>query len=72
MSDRDSPIDWSVTTFEGARREQLRRWAKLSLREVIQALEEMQELAVKMGNKDALNKNPFERPEGDEGDSNHR
>lgn len=38
-------IDWSLTTWEGSRREQLRRWAELSLREIIQAQEEMQELS---------------------------
>jgi hypothetical protein len=39
------PIDWSLTTWEGARREQLRRWAQLSLAEIVAAQEEMQELA---------------------------
>lgn len=29
-------IDWSLTTWESSRREQLRRWADLSLREIIQ------------------------------------
>jgi hypothetical protein len=38
-------IDWSLTTWEGARREQLRRWADLTLEEVIRAQEEMRELA---------------------------
>ena len=38
-------IDWSLTTWEGARREQLRRWSQMPLREMILALEEMQELA---------------------------
>lgn len=38
-------IDWSLATWEGSRREQLRRWSKLSLREIILAQEEMQELA---------------------------
>lgn len=38
-------IDWSLTTWEGSRREQLRRWAALSLREIILAQEEMQELS---------------------------
>lgn len=38
-------IDWSLTTWEGARREQLRRWAALPLENVIMALEEMQDLA---------------------------
>lgn len=38
-------IDWSLTTWEGSRREQLRRWAELSLREIILAQEEMRELS---------------------------
>jgi hypothetical protein len=42
-------IDWSRTTFEGARREQLRRWAELPLRQVILALEEMEEIAAWLG-----------------------
>jgi len=35
-------FDWSVTTFEGARREQLRQWARLPLADLIRALEEME------------------------------
>ena len=38
-------IDWSVTTFEGAQLEQLRRWSNLSLWQVLTAQEEMYELA---------------------------
>jgi hypothetical protein len=38
-------IDWTLTTWEGVRREQLRRWAALSLEEIIRAQEEMAELA---------------------------
>lgn len=38
-------VDWSLTTWEGARREQLRRWAALPLERAIMALEEMEELA---------------------------
>lgn len=38
-------IDWSLTTWEGARREQMRRWAELPLVDLIRALEEMQALA---------------------------
>jgi hypothetical protein len=38
-------IDWSLTTWEGSRREQLRRWAELPLERAIMALEEMEELA---------------------------
>ncbi len=46
MSDADGrAIDWSLTTWEGARREQLRRWAALPLERIVLALEEMQELA---------------------------
>ena len=38
-------IDWSLTTWEGARREQLRRWSALTLEEIIRAQEDMQDLA---------------------------
>jgi len=37
-------IDWSLTTWEGARREQMRRWAELPLGRAIMALEEMEAL----------------------------
>ena len=46
MSEADSDnIDWSLTTWDGARREQLRRWAQLPLENIIAALEEMQAVA---------------------------
>ena len=41
-------IDWSLTTWDGARREQLRRWAALTLEEIILAQEEMQELSERL------------------------
>jgi hypothetical protein len=41
-------IDWSLTTWEGARREQMRRWAELPLERIILALEEMEELAKRL------------------------
>jgi hypothetical protein len=44
-SDLLSDIDWSLTTWEGARREQLRRWAALPLENIVAALEEMDTLA---------------------------
>ena len=45
-SDRlDKTIDWRLTTWEGAQREQLRRWAELPLENIILALEEMEQLA---------------------------
>ena len=47
---RDSlDIDWTLTTWEGARREQLRWWADLPLERIITALEEMGELAEQFG-----------------------
>lgn len=48
MTDSESRIDWSLTTWEGSRKEQLRRWQKLSVRERLQAVEDMSELAKKM------------------------
>jgi hypothetical protein len=39
-------IDWSLATFEGARREQMRRWAALPLERMVAALEEMEQLAI--------------------------
>ena len=44
-----SEFDWQVTSFEGARREQLRRWAELPLEDVIRAIEEMQDIAQQLG-----------------------
>jgi len=41
-------IDWNLTTWEGARREQLRRWSQMPLTEMILALEEMQVLAERL------------------------
>ena len=38
-------IDWRLTTWEGARRAELRRWAALPLERDVLALEEMEELA---------------------------
>lgn len=38
-------IDWSLTTWEGVRREQLRRALRLTLRERLQGVEDMAELA---------------------------
>jgi hypothetical protein len=47
MQESDSPsdIDWSLTTWEGSRREQRRRWAALPLENIVAALEEMEDLA---------------------------
>ncbi len=44
----DDLIDRRLTTFEGARREQLRRWAELPLEQIILALEEMEDLTTRL------------------------
>jgi len=51
MSEFDKTIDWSKTTFEGSRREQLRRWCALTLRQRLEALDRLSDLAA-----------PFEQP----------
>lgn len=47
MTERVDPkrIDWRATTWEGSRREQLERWASMSLDEILQAQEEMADLS---------------------------
>jgi hypothetical protein len=55
MADADhEAIDWSLTTWEGAEREQLRRWAELTLEEIVRAQEEMQELAERLAKAKAV------------------
>lgn len=47
--DEDSvPAGWSQATWEGATREQLRRWSRLSLEEIVAAQEEMAELSLQL------------------------
>jgi hypothetical protein len=45
---RTDTIDWSLTTWEGARREQMRRWAALTLEEIVLAQQEMRELSERL------------------------
>ena len=45
MPDEFDDIDWSLTTWEGSRREQLRRWSELTLDDILDAQEEMADLA---------------------------
>lgn len=45
MTKPDSDIDWNKTTWEGSRREQLRAWCALTLRERLLAVEEMAALS---------------------------
>ncbi|MCU1314914.1 MAG: hypothetical protein JWN63_236 [Candidatus Acidoferrum typicum] len=64
MSTDDSQtdaIDWSLTTWEGARREQMRRWGRMPLAEMILALEEMQVLAEKLAQSSGSSAGPHER-----------
>lgn len=42
-------FDWRLTNFEGACREQLRRWAQLPLESILLAIEEMEEIAQQVG-----------------------
>ncbi|HEX8371963.1 MAG TPA: hypothetical protein VF585_04225 [Chthoniobacterales bacterium] len=56
MSQPEPEIDWSLTTWEGSRREQIRRWAELSLDEILEAQEEMADLA------DIFSQPPSEEP----------
>lgn len=44
MSQSNDGIDWTLTTWEGSRRAQLRRWLALTVRERLQAIEEMTDL----------------------------
>lgn len=41
----DPDIDWRLTTFDGVRREQMRRWAALPLETILAAQEEMAQIA---------------------------
>jgi hypothetical protein len=45
LPDALEQFDWRRTSWEGARREQMRRWAELPLDRIVAALEEMEELA---------------------------
>jgi hypothetical protein len=49
MSVIPDDIDWSLTSWEGSRRAQLRRWCALSLRQKLLALEQMTEIAEHFG-----------------------
>jgi hypothetical protein len=45
MSEKLEDIDWSLATWEGNRREQIRRWSKLTMDEILAAQEEMADQA---------------------------
>lgn len=48
MTDTESKIDWSLTTWEGHRREQLRRSRAMSLRNRFRAIEDMAEVSQRL------------------------
>jgi hypothetical protein len=48
MTDMEPKIDWTLTTWEGSRREQLRRWRALSLRDRFRAIEDMAEISQRL------------------------
>jgi len=41
-------VDWKLATWDGAKREALRRWADLPLEKIVAALEEMEILGCKL------------------------
>ncbi len=52
MPENESQVaefDWTLTSFEGSRRKQLRRWAQLPLENVLLAIEEMQDISQQLG-----------------------
>lgn len=48
MTDHDRCIDWSKTTFDGSRREQLRHAQRLSVRQRLEALDELAALSERL------------------------
>ncbi|WP_018232242.1 type I-G CRISPR-associated protein Cas8g1/Csx17 [Thioalkalivibrio thiocyanodenitrificans] len=48
MSDNERPIDWSKTTFDGARREQLRQAKRINVRQRLEALDQLTVLSERL------------------------
>jgi len=48
MADQFDSIDWSLTTWDGSRREQIRRWSELTMDEILNAQEEMDDFGREM------------------------
>lgn len=53
-------IDWHLMTWDGAREEQMRRWALLDWNQILRAQEEMAELAKALGH-DPYADSPFKK-----------
>lgn len=64
MSDNERRIDWKKTMFEGSRREQLRQAQRMTVRQRLEALEQLAELSERiqaMGRKTAQASDKNER-----------
>ena len=48
MTDGDDQIDWSKTTFDGVRKEQLRRALMMTVRERLKAMDELNRLSERL------------------------
>ena len=48
MSDKRYVVDWEKTTFDGNRREQLRRASAMTVRQRLEALDQLTELSERM------------------------
>lgn len=68
----DSENDWKAATWEGSRREAMRRWATLPLEQILAAQEEMADLAKALGHNIQLPKEQQKvaEPKTGYGDSN--
>jgi hypothetical protein len=51
MNPADDDVDWSVTTWEGSRRANIRQWLRLTVRERFEAVEAAGEFARFMASK---------------------
>jgi len=48
MSESERPIDWDKTTFDGSRREQLRRAQAMTVRQRLEAADQLAALSERM------------------------
>lgn len=48
MNDKATPGDWSAATFDGSRREQMRRVRAMTVRQRLEALDELIRLSERM------------------------
>lgn len=61
MSESDDTIDWTLTTYEGNRRAQIRRAAEMPFDRVLEVIEEMEELATELAGRAPSRKDSSER-----------